>query len=126
MGMDSRKFSSLRGFFAFLKERGLLDRDPARSLRGPAASRGVPRVLSESAVNRMFEIAVVSEMPVRDTAVMELLYGCGLRISELASLKWADVDLEERWIIVLGKGDKECHPALSIMLTTIKFSRNQP
>ena len=103
----SRKLSSLRGFFAFLKERGLLDRDPARSLRGPAAPRGVPRALSESAVNRMFEMAVVSEMPVRDTAVMELLYGCGLRISELASLKWADVDLEERWIIVLGKGDKE-------------------
>ena len=46
----------------------------------------------------MFEMAAVSEMPVRDTAVMELLYGCGLRISELASLKWADVDLEERWI----------------------------
>lgn len=103
----SRKLSSLRGFFAFLKERGVLDRDPARSLRGPSAPRGLPRALSEEAVNRMFAMAEASDSPVRDVAVMELLYGCGLRISELTGLKWADVDLVERWIVVLGKGDKE-------------------
>ena len=103
----SRKLSSLRRFFAFLKERGILERDPARSLRGPAAPRGLPRALSEEAVGRMFDMAEASESPVRDVAVMELLYGCGLRISELTGLKWADVDLDERWIVVLGKGDKE-------------------
>lgn len=103
----SRKLSSLRGFFGFLKERGLLDRNPARALRGPAAPRGLPRALSGEAVSRMFEMAAASESPVRDTAVMELLYGCGLRISELVGLRWSDVDLEERWLVVLGKGSKE-------------------
>lgn len=103
----SRKLSSLRGLFAFLKARGVLDRDPTRSLRGPAAPRGLPKALSEESVNRMFQVAEASEFPVRDTAVLELLYGCGLRISELAGLRWEDVDLEERWIVVLGKGDKE-------------------
>jgi len=48
-----------------------------------------------------------SEDPVRDAVVLEVLYGCGLRISELAGLKWSDVDLEERWLTVLGKGAKE-------------------
>ena len=81
----SRKLSSLRGLFSFLKERGVLDRDPARALRGPAAPRGLPKALSEEAVNRMLEMASESESPVRDTAVMELLYGCGLRVSELTS-----------------------------------------
>ena len=103
----SRKLSSLRGLFAFLKDRGLLSRNPARSLRGPSAPRGLPRALSEEAVNRMFAAAEASESALRDTAIMELLYGCGLRISELVGLKWANVDLEERWIVVLGKGDKE-------------------
>ena len=103
----SRKLSSLRGLFSFLRERGVLDRDPARALRGPAAPRGLPKALSEEAVNRMLEMASESESPIRDTAVMELLYGCGLRVSELTGLRWADVDLQERWIVVLGKGDKE-------------------
>ena len=103
----SRKLSSLRGLFSFLKERGILDRDPARALRGPSAPRGLPKALSEEAVNRMFEMASASESPVRDTAILELLYGCGLRVSELTGLRWADVDLQERWIVVLGKGDKE-------------------
>lgn len=103
----SRKLSSLRGLFSFLRERGVLDRDPARALRGPSAPRGLPKALSEEAVNRMLEMASESESPVRDTAVMELLYGCGLRVSELTGLRWADVDLQERWIVVLGKGDKE-------------------
>ena len=69
----SRKLSSLRGLFSFLKERGVLDRDPARALRGPSAPRGLPKALSEEAVNRMFEMASASESPVRDTAILELL-----------------------------------------------------
>ena len=58
-------------------------------------------------MNRMFEMASASESPIRDTAILELLYGCGLRVSELTGLRWADVDIQERWIVVLGKGDKE-------------------
>ena len=103
----SRKLSSLRSFFAFLVKRKAIEEDPTRSLRGPSAPRNLPRALSEEAVAKLIEAAVTGENPVRDNAVMELLYGCALRISELASLRWEDVDLEERWLVVLGKGDKE-------------------
>lgn len=105
----SRKLSSLRGLFGHLKERGVIARDPSRSLKGPPSPRRIPRALSEEAVGRMFEAIKAGrpEVRIRDTAIMELLYGCGLRISELVSLRWADVDTEERWLIVMGKGSKE-------------------
>ncbi len=103
----SRKLSALRSFFAFLKERGVVENNPMRTLRGPSAPKNIPRAISSEAVNRLFEMAAVSEEPVRDTAILEVLYGCGLRISELVGLKWKDVDMEERWLIILGKGNKE-------------------
>jgi integrase/recombinase XerC len=103
----ARKLSALRSFFSYLKVVGILERDVCRTLRGPSAPRNIPRALSAEAVNVLFEVAAYSEDPVRDTAVLEILYGCGLRISELVGLKWDDVDLQERWLTVLGKGSKE-------------------
>ena len=103
----ARKLSSLRSFFAFLKERGVLERDPARNLRGPGAPRHLPRALSEEAVERLFAEGRTSAEALRDTAILEVLYGCGLRVSELTSLRWEDVDMEERWLIIMGKGSKE-------------------
>ncbi|GHS94163.1 integrase [Synergistales bacterium] len=103
----SRKLSALRSFFSYLKKHGVLERDVARSLQGPSAPRSIPRALSMEAIDKLFEMAKESEDPVRDSAILELLYGCGLRISELVSLKWSDIDIEERWLIVLGKGNKE-------------------
>jgi integrase/recombinase XerC len=103
----SRKLSALRGFFSYLKDSGALSQNPAHLLQGPSAPRNIPRALSAESVDLLFKIADGSEDPVRDTAVLEVLYGCGLRISELAGLRWDDVDLEERWLTVLGKGSKE-------------------
>ena len=103
----ARKLSSLRSFFAFLKKRGILRRDPARGIRGPSTRRSLPRALSEEAIHRLFDAAQSTKTELRDTAVLELLYGCGLRVSELVGLKWEDVDLEERWLIIMGKGSKE-------------------
>jgi integrase/recombinase XerC len=103
----SRKLSTLRSLFSYMKSSGLVERDAARSLRGPSAPRSLPRALSRESVDALFRAASDSGDSVRDTAVLELLYGCGLRISELAGLRWQDVDLEERWLIVLGKGNKE-------------------
>jgi integrase/recombinase XerC len=103
----SRKLSTLRSLFSYLKRSGLVEGDVTRSLRGPSAPRSLPRALSREAVDALLRAASDSEDPVRDTAVLELLYGCGLRVSELVSLRWGDVDMEERWLIVLGKGNKE-------------------
>ncbi|MCR5346900.1 MAG: tyrosine-type recombinase/integrase [Fretibacterium sp.] len=106
----ARKLSSLRSFFAFLKKRGLREDDPARNLQGPGTRRPLPRALSEEAVGHLFEAAEAEteeSVRVRATAILELLYGCGLRISELTGLRWKDTDLDERWLIILGKGNKE-------------------
>jgi integrase/recombinase XerC len=103
----SRKLSTLRSLFSHLKRSGLVERDVTRSLKGPAAPRNLPRALSREAVDALFRAASDSGDSVRDTAVLELLYGCGLRVSELAGLRWSDIDMEERWLIVLGKGNKE-------------------
>ena len=103
----ARKLSALRTFFSYLKDSGAVPHNPARSLKGPAIPRNIPRALSVEAVDVLFKMAESGEDPTRDTVVLEVLYGCGLRISELAGLKWSDVDLEERWLTVLGKGAKE-------------------
>jgi len=103
----ARKLSALRSFFSYLKDSGAISNNPARSLKGPATPRNIPKALSVEAVNVLFKMGESSEEPVRDTVVLEVLYGCGLRISELAGLKWNDVDLNERWLTVLGKGAKE-------------------
>ncbi|MDR1650006.1 MAG: tyrosine-type recombinase/integrase [Synergistaceae bacterium] len=103
----SRKLSTLRSLFSYLRRSGLLERDVTRSLRGPSAPRNLPRALSREAVDALFRAVSGSEDPARDMAVLELLYGCGLRVSELVGLRWDDVDMEERWLIVLGKGNKE-------------------
>jgi integrase/recombinase XerC len=103
----ARKLSALRGFFSYLKDSGVVPHNPARLLKGPAAPRNIPKALSAESVNVLFKMSESSEDPVRDTAVLEVLYGCGLRISELTGLKWSDVDLDERWLTVLGKGAKE-------------------
>ena len=103
----ARKLSALRGFFSFLKDSDVVSHNPARLLKGPAMPRNIPRALSTEALDVLFKVAASSEDPTRDTVVLEVLYGCGLRISELAGLKCGDVDLEERWITVLGKGAKE-------------------
>jgi integrase/recombinase XerC len=103
----ARKLSVLRSFFSCLKDRGILESNPTRTLRGPSAPKSVPRALSLESVNVLLKMAEISEAPVRDRAIMEVLYGCGLRIAELVGLRWNDVDLEERWLVVLGKGSKE-------------------
>ena len=78
-----------------------------RTLRGPAAPKGIPRALSAEAIGMLFDMALTGEDPVRDVAILEIFYGCGLRISELTSLKWNEIDLQERWLVILGKGNKE-------------------
>ena len=128
----ARKLSVLRGFFSYLKDSGAVPHNPTRLLKGPTTPRSIPRALSVEAVDVLFKIAENSEEPTRDTVVLEVLYGCGLRISELAGLKWSDVDLEERWLTVLGKGAKErrvpfgTYAQKSLRALSLKCSETQP
>ena len=103
----SRKLSALRGFFSFAAELGIISGNPMKAIKGVTAPRPLPKAVSQETINRMFDIAKASKTPERDTLIFELLYGAGLRISELVALKWDDIDLESRWLVVTGKGDKE-------------------
>jgi integrase/recombinase XerC len=103
----SRKLSALRSFFSYLHKTGVLEHDVCRFLHGPSVPKHMPKALSAEAMNVLFEMATSSEEPLRDTAIVEVLYGCGLRVSELVGLRWDDVDLGNRRLVVLGKGAKE-------------------
>ncbi len=103
-----RKISCLRTYYRFLLKRGVIARSPAETLSLPKAPKPLPRFLIQDEAKALVE-TVSSEKPsgIRDRAVLELLYGCGIRVGELVGLDIAHVDFEEGWIRVRGKGNKE-------------------
>jgi len=104
----ARRLASLRSFFRYLRRKGLLASDPSASLRNPRQSRKLPRLLRVDEVIRLLD-AVPADGPlgVRDRAMLETLYGGGLRVSELVGLNLDDVDLEQELVRVRGKGRRE-------------------
>jgi integrase/recombinase XerC len=103
-----QKLAALRSFCRYLVDRGWLESDPTTDLRPPKASRRLPRFVPEEEIVRLLD----GDWPpaanaVRDRAILELLYGTGMRVSELVGLDREDVDLRRRTVRVLGKGAKE-------------------
>jgi integrase/recombinase XerD len=104
----ARTLSSVRSFHRFLVRDGVADRDPAGGVSQPKLPRSLPRPLSVEEVSRLLEAPdPATPVGTRDRAILELLYGAGLRISELVGLDVDDVDLEQGSVRVLGKGGKE-------------------
>jgi integrase/recombinase XerC len=103
----ARKLSALRAFFFWCRDRSLIDIDPMRGVHGPGMGKALPRAVSYETITELMEAASREKHAKRDLLVLEILYGCGLRISELAALTWADIDMEERWLTVRGKRNKE-------------------
>ena len=106
-----RKLAAVRAFFRYLLRDGRVAMNPARLVRTPKAPQSLPDVMTAEQVNGLID-AVGAERfarphPARDRAMFELLYGCGIRVSELVGLDLEDVDRAERWIRVRGKGRKE-------------------
>ena len=110
----ARKLSALRSFFEYMCEQHMLSQNPAASVRTPKLPKHLPLALSGEDARRLVEEGPRGEGACRDRAILEILYGSGLRVAELVSLDWEHVDLEERWIRVLGKGNKERYVPLSI------------
>jgi len=106
----ARTLSTVRSFHRFLVREGVTERDPAAGVTQPKLPRSLPRPLSVDEIGRLLE-APDPRTPAgaRDRAILELLYGAGLRISELTGLDVDDIDLEEGSVRVLGKGGKERH-----------------
>jgi len=110
----ARKAAALRAFFGWLRRRGVLDADPTRDLRAPKGDRRLPRVPKAAEVATLLDDgppaaeddAVATAVALRDAAVLEVLYGAGLRISELCGLGPSDVDLRAGLVTVLGKRSK--------------------
>lgn len=104
----ARKISSLKQFFAYLYDRGTIGENPFLALLAPKISRYHPHYLSPEEIGRIItSIDVQSRPGKRDRAIVELLYGSGLRISELINLKLSDIEFEAGFLRVVGKGGKQ-------------------
>jgi integrase/recombinase XerD len=108
----ARRSAALRRFFGFLVDEGFRSDDPSEALPKPRLERPLPRILDESEISRMFEAAedrAASGEPaaLRNLAILELLYGSGLRASELVSLPRGALRPGQPFLIVRGKGSKE-------------------
>ncbi len=103
-----RKLSTLRSFFRFLCREGIIKNNVAKTVPTPRIQNKLPSYFS---VDEMFRLLELPEgkgfLPVRDRAMLELFYSCGLRISELVSLTREDINPDSRMVKVLGKGGKE-------------------
>ncbi|MGD9234657.1 MAG: site-specific tyrosine recombinase XerD [Desulfobacterales bacterium] len=104
----ARHLITLRGFYKFLAQEKILEFDPAKLIDLPKSGLKLPDVLSVSEINLLLNIPD-SNKPLgkRNSAMIELLYAAGLRVSELVNLKFLDVNLEACFVRVLGKGSKE-------------------
>lgn len=104
----SRKLASLRSYFRYLRRKGLIESDPAQSLRNPKQPKRLPEPLSETQILKLLDSIIPdSILAVRDRAMFETLYGGGLRVSELVGLNLGDLDIEEATVLVRGKGKRE-------------------
>lgn len=99
----ARKLASLRGWFIWQKLHGKLEEDPCEAILSPKSGRKLPQVLTVAEINALLKVAETS----RDKLIIELLYGAGLRVSELAGLTIKDLNLSHGYVRCLGKGSKE-------------------
>jgi integrase/recombinase XerC len=106
-----RKLAAVRGLFRFLLREGVVTVNVGRLMRTPKAPQKLPDVMTAEQANTLIDGVASGRIerpfPARDRAIFELLYGCGLRISELAGLDLEDVDRSQGWLRVRGKGRKE-------------------
>ncbi len=104
----ARSVYALRGYFRFLLVEGAIETDPSERLEAPRAGRSLPDVLSVPEIEALIgAVDPESRTAARDAAMLEMLYGCGLRVSELVGLRGRDLHLEEALVRVCGKGGKE-------------------
>ncbi len=111
------RLSSLRSFFDFLILRGEMSANPAKGVSAPRKKRPLPKNLDVDEVNQLLEVNEDDPLAVRDRAMMELMYGAGLRLAELVSVDVRDVHLRSGELRVIGKGDKERKVPFSGMAT---------
>ncbi len=104
----ARKLAVLRTFFKFLLRQGLVERNPLERVSTPKQEKRLPSFLSENEAAKLVEAPdPVSLLGIRDLAILEVIYGCGLRVSELVGLNLVHLDLAGGYLRIKGKGGKE-------------------
>ena len=104
----ARKLSAVRSFFLFLEMKGLNKGNPAADIATPKQDKYIPGYLAVDDVFRLLERPERQKpLGLRDLAILEVLYSCGLRVSELEALDLSNIDFDQRLVKVIGKGDKE-------------------
>jgi integrase/recombinase XerD len=103
----ARRFSAARGWLRHLESTGTLRKNPAASLRPSRLPRRLPRPWTRDDVRQLLDRPFEGRFAARDRAMLETLYGAGLRVSELVSLRLAQLNLDGGYVVVVGKGNKE-------------------
>lgn len=103
-----RILSSWRSFFTYLLQQGVVTANPVEGIRAPKSVRKLPNSLDPDQISQVLNAPIAADDPMalRDQAMMELTYSCGLRLAELASLNIFDIDLKDASLVVTGKGNK--------------------
>ncbi|MFA8450403.1 MAG: site-specific tyrosine recombinase XerD [Bacteroidales bacterium] len=105
---QSRVISGIKAFFQYLLLEDLIDVSPAELIEGPKIGRKLPPTLSVNEIKKMIRAIDLSKNEgIRNKTIIHLLYGCGLRVSELISLKISDINFSGQFLKILGKGNKE-------------------
>jgi len=125
-GTQARVLSGIKSFFQYLLLEEIIKRDPTELLEAPKLKRALPSVLSVEEINQLFD-AIDHSTPEgqRNRAMLETMYSCGLRVSELISLAISNLHLEVGFLRIVGKGNKErLVPIGSTAVTQIKLYRD--
>src|SRR5438270_5463094 len=102
-----RKLSALRTFIKYLKAAGHIDHDPTEMLEAPIRRKHLPKALSQLQAGDLLDQPLEGQTPLRDKAILELMYAAGLRAAETVGVNLPDINFREGLIIVKGKGNKE-------------------
>lgn len=101
-----RLLSAVRSLFRWLLREGLAEHNPATPVKAPKSPRHLPATIDADSIGQLLEIPCDTPLAIRDKAIMELFYSSGLRLSELASLRWEQLDLASGMVTVTGKGNR--------------------
>ncbi len=102
-----RRLSAVRSYYRWLLRHGRIAANPAAAVRAPRAPRKLPQVLDPDEAKGLVEVPTDVPLGLRDRAMLELFYSSGLRLAELCTLRWRDLQLDEGLVSVLGKGRRQ-------------------
>lgn len=102
----SRRLAAVRAMFKYLRQQGMIINDPSQGLRLPRATRQLPATLDADSMPQLLDRSTEDPLEIRDLAMLELMYGSGLRLAEVCGLNLQDIDLSTGEVRILGKGQK--------------------